>query len=547
MATTEIRGTQSAGGHLRRDVGFWGLLFVSLGSIIGSGWLLGALNAASVAGPASLLSWVLAVVILAVLALVHAELGSAYPVAGGTARFPFFAFGPMVGFTAGWMAWIQAVTIAPIEVEATLTYTANIGWVKDNATLLNDGSGTLTGVGMLVASILMLIFTIINIVGVKLMSETNSVTVIWKTFVPLLTVVVLLLLTFHASNFHAGGGFAPYGAHGVFAALPAGVVFALQGFEQAIQMAGEARNPQRDVSRAVIAAMAIGMIVYMALEVAFIAALDPNHLLHGWADPIGKGDFGPYATLATGAGAGWLAVVLYIDAVVSPAGTGLIYVATSSRLSYAMGHERALPKGLAKINVRGVPLYSILLAFIVGEIAFLPFPSWQSLVGLVTDATAIMYAFAPVSLHALRVRDGDRPRPYKLPSWKVLSPAAFAAANLIMYWSGFQANWKLAVTILLGLVIFAVTRAAIPAAERIDLHWRSSLWVWPWMAGVVVIGHFGRYGGTDALPNWWDMVVVILFSLVVYYSAVRVAMPAEDVMSAIQAEESAEVEGLQAV
>src|SRR5215470_291497 len=76
-------GTQKVG-HLQRDVNFWGLLFVSLGSIIGSGWLLGALTAATVAGPASLLSWVIAAVILAILALVHAELGAAYPVAGAT-------------------------------------------------------------------------------------------------------------------------------------------------------------------------------------------------------------------------------------------------------------------------------------------------------------------------------------------------------------------------------------------------------------------------------------------------------------------------------
>src|ERR1044071_3936778 len=68
---------------LRRSVGFYGLMFVSLGSIIGSGWLLGALNAAKVAGPASILSWVLAAGMLALLALTYAELGAAYPVAGG--------------------------------------------------------------------------------------------------------------------------------------------------------------------------------------------------------------------------------------------------------------------------------------------------------------------------------------------------------------------------------------------------------------------------------------------------------------------------------
>ena len=536
MATTTT-GAVGSERHLRRDVGFWGLMFVSLGSIIGSGWLLGALTAAKLAGPASLLSWVLAAVMLALLALVHAELGAAYPIAGGTARFPAFAFGPLAGFSAGWMAWLQAVSIAPIEVEATLSYSDHIGWVHDNVTMLHK-DGTLTGTGLVIASIFMLLFIVINIVGVKLLSESNSITVIWKTAIPVLTVVVLVLLTFHAGNFSAGGGFAPFGAHGVFAALPAGVVFALQGFEQAIQLAGEAKRPQQDISRAVITATAIGTVVYILLEVAFIGALDPGHLTHGWANPIGEGDFGPYATLATGAGAAWLAWMLYADAVISPAGTGLVYTATSSRLSYALGRERTLPKQVAQVSKKGVPLVSILIAFVVGELAFLPFPSWSKLVGLVTEATAIMYAFAPIALTALRKRDPDRPRPYRLPAFAVLAPLSFVAANLIIYWSGFQAEWKLGVASVLGLIIFGITRATLPAAERAALKLRSSAWIWPWFGVMVIIGALGRYGGSNTIPDWWDIVVVAAWSLVVYYVAVQMAVTSAEVTMAVEAEEA---------
>ena len=514
-------------GHLQRSVGFWGLMFVSLGSIIGSGWLLGALTAATLAGPASLVSWVLAAFMLSLLALVHAELGASYPAAGGTARFPRFVFGPLAGFTAGWMAWLQAVTIAPIEVEATLSYVDHISWVSDRVNIVAV-DGTLTPAGLLLATLFMLVFTVINLVGVKAMAETNGVAVVWKTAIPLLTVVVLMLLAFHPSNFTAGG-FAPYGAHGVFAALPAGVVFALQGFEQAIQMAGEARHPQRDVSRAVLASMAVGAIIYLLLEVAFIGALAPGDLAHGWANPVGKGDFGPYATLAVAAGAGWLAALLYIDAVISPAGTGLVYLATSSRLSYALGREKELPTRLARVNLRGVPATSIILAFIVGLIAFLPFPSWQSLVGLVTSATAIMYAFAPVSLYALRQRDPDRPRPYRLPAYRVLSPAAFVSANLIIYWSSYEATWRLALALLLGLAIFAVNRMRLPAADRGPLDARSAAWVWPWLIGMLVIGYFGRYGGSNAIPNWWDLVVVGVFSIVIYEFAEKLALDSAQV------------------
>src|SRR6478735_43906 len=519
--------------HLRRDIGFWGLTFVSLGSIIGSGWLLGALLAAQVAGPASIISWLMAGAFLAVLALVHAELGAAYPVSGGTARFPHIAFGSLAGFTSGWMGWLQAVTIAPIEVEAALSYTNNKlpGLVSTN--------GTLTMVGLVVASVLMLAFTIVNIVGVKLLAETNTVTVIWKTAIPVLTVVVLLLMSFHSSNFHAGGGFAPFGAHGVMAALPAGVVFALQGFEQAIQMGGEARNPQRDISRAVITAMMIGTSIYILLEVAFIAGIDPANLVNGWATPVPAGDFGPYATIAIAAGAGWLATVLYIDAFISPAGTGLIYLGTSARLSYALGEEEVLPDKLTTLNKKGVPVYSILLAFIVGELAFLPFPSWQSLVGLVTSATAVMYAFAPVSLTALANRDPERPRPYRLPYPKVMSPIGFVSANLIIYWSGFEATWKILAAIFLGRVVFEIALHRSGDVRREDIDWRAASWIWPWLIGLTLIGLIGRYRKAAELlmPDWVDLGVVIIFSLVIFYYAVGLAMSPDAVHDAIETEE----------
>ena len=529
-ATAEAPVTSGTG--LKKTVGFWGLMFVSLGSIIGSGWLLGALNAASVAGAASIISWVLAAFMLILLALVHADLGAAYPVAGGTARYPHFAFGALAGFTAGWAGYLQAVTIAPIEVEAALSYLDHI-WPG-----LVDENGALVGKGLVLAVVLMLVFTLINLAGVNWLAESNKATVIWKTAVPLLTIVVLIAVSFHGSNFGAGGGFAPFGAHGVFAALPLGVVFALQGFEQAVQMGGEARNPQRDLPRAVMGAVLIGTLIYLLLEVAFIGALDPANLAGGWGNPVGEGDFGPYATIATTLGLGWLAVILYIDAFISPAGTGLIYVGTSARLSYALGHAGFVPKGISKISARGVPWTSVLLAFVVGLICFLPFPSWQSLVGLVTSATVIMYGFAPVTLIALRRSDPDRPRPYRLPAPEIMAPLAFICANLIIYWTDWEAVSKLELGILAGFVIFGLSYAFKHPVEKPPLDPIALAWMVPWLGGLALISFLGQYGGIGVLPDWIDLLVVAGFSLVIFYIGVRVALPRDRVHAAFAEDEA---------
>jgi amino acid transporter len=520
----------SRAGQLHRSIGFYGLMFVSLGSIIGSGWLLGALRAAQVAGPASVLSWVIAAVMLALLALTYAEIGATYPVAGGAGRVAYYSHGPIAGFSAGWASWLQAVWIAPIEVLAAITYVNSVTWVHEHFPMLYKVGDTalLNSTGLVVAIALMIVFTAINLAGARFLSDSNSFVVIWKTAVPLVAIAVVGASQFHTGNFSAGGGFMPFGMHGVFAALTGGVVFSLQGFEQALQLAGEARDPRRDLSRAILIAMLIGAVLYSLLQVVMIGAFDPSHIATGWTQPLGgdPSDYGAWYTLALAIGAGWLAKVLLVDAVISPAGTGVVYVATSARLSYALGEEREMPAVLAKTSKKGVPVVSILLAALVGCLAFGPFKSWAGLVSVVSSTTSIMYGFGPVSLAALHKIDAQRPRTYRVPAPKVVLPAAFISANLITYWGGFETTWKLATAMAIGLVIFTI--GAVRAKTGVQRMIRSALWILPWMCGHVVLGYFGRYGGgTNDIPMWIDIVIVSGFSLGIFYLGVARALSPE--------------------
>jgi amino acid transporter len=468
---------------------------------------------------------------LSLLALTYAELGAAYPVAGGGARFPYYSHGPIAGFTAGWASWLQAVFIAPIEVLAAITYVNSVGWVNQHFNMIykaGDQAGLLNGTGLIVALVLMALFTLMNLAGAKFLSDSNVIVVIWKTAVPVLAVGVIAVLQFNPANFHAGGGFMPFGFHGVFAALTGGVVFALQGFEQAVQLAGEARDPKRDLSRAIITAMAIGAVLYALLQIVMIGGLEPANIAKGWSMPLGTdpSDYGAWYTLALALGAGWLAKMLLVDAVISPAGTGVVYVATSARLSYALGEEREMPTALATTK-KGVPVVSILTAAVVGSAAFGPFKSWNALVSVVTAATAIMYAFAPLSLAALHKVDGGRRRPYRVPMPKLVLPAAFCSANLIMYWGGFETNWKLAVAMLVGLALFAIGAWGMRTGALRTI--RNASWMAPWLGGHVVLGWLGRYGGgRNILPNWVDVGVVIVFALVVFYWAIALRLSKEN-------------------
>src|SRR5690348_11260422 len=115
---------------LKREIGLIGLLWASTGSIIGSGWLFGAQKGLVTAGPAAVISWVIGGVAILILALVHAELGGMYPVSGGSARFPHYAFGGAAGASFGWFSWLQAATVAPIEVLAMITYGQHYSWAN---------------------------------------------------------------------------------------------------------------------------------------------------------------------------------------------------------------------------------------------------------------------------------------------------------------------------------------------------------------------------------------------------------------------------------
>ncbi|MBY6307474.1 APC family permease [Streptomyces clavuligerus] len=523
---------------LRRDIGTIGLTWVSVGSIIGSGWLFGALFAAQAAGTASLISWAFGALAITVLAFVHAELGAMYPVAGGTARFPHYAFGSVAGASFGWFSWLQAVATAPIEVMASLNYlSVHAPWIQTDRNHL-----TAAGYGLAVA--FMAFFVVVNFLGVRWLAHTNSLATWWKIAVPVVTVVVLTATVFHTDNF-GHQGFAPFGAQGVLSAVSTGgVIFALLGFEQADQLAGESRDPARDIPRAVIGSILLGTLVYLALQVAFIAALPPGAFAHGWADLAFADKAGPFAGLALSAGLGWLAALIYIDAVVSPTGTGLIYTTAASRVSYGLSRNGYVPAVFERTTVRGVPWFGLLFAFTVGLILFLPFPTWQKLVGFVTSASVLMYAGAPLALGCLREQDPDRYRPYLLRGAAFWAPAAFIVSNLIIYWAGWDTLWRLGLAIVLGYLLLGASALLRlnPAVPRPD--WRSAQWLPAYLLGLGLISWQGRYcstgstpavscGATGALPLWWDMAVVAAFSLLIYYWARSVRLPDEKALAYI--------------
>jgi amino acid transporter len=547
MATESVATTsRPADVGLKREMGLIGATWSSETSIIGSGWLFGALYASQAAGPAALLGWVIGGVAVIFLALVHAELGGMYPVSGGTARFPHLAYGSVAGISFGFFSWVQAITVAPIECFAVMEY-GSYFWHGLYDPTSNGGHGNVTGIGFVMTIILMAVFTALNFLAMRLFNRVNAAITWWKVAIPVIAIIVLFF-KFHASNFTAGGGFMPYGIKALFAAIPsAGIVFSYLGFEQADQLAAEIKDPQKNLPRAILLATFIGIIIYCLLQVVFIGAIPHSQIAHGFAK-ISNPDIlaGPFAGLAGLIGLGFLASVLRLDAFISPFGTGLMYQTSTSRVGYGLARNRYFPQGFAKVDRNGVPWVSLLVAFVAGLFFLLPFPSWHALVGLVTGASVLMYAGAPLAMGAFRRGVPEAERPYRVPGGAVVSPLAFIIANMLIYWSGFEVVWKLGIVIVIGYVLIAFSMAF--DQNRPPLDWKSAQWLPVYLIGLGIISWQGQYSGggvkapvnTNRIPFWWDMVVVAVFSLVIYYWAMATRLPREEMLRLVEAQSGIE-------
>jgi amino acid transporter len=546
MANSNKNSKGSGDSNLRRDMGIIGLLFAAIGSIIGSGWLFGALRAAEIAGPASIIAWALGGIMILFIAINYAELGTMFPVSGGPVRYPHYAFGSFTSYSIGWITWLAAASTTAIEVLAVLQYANNyLPWLEH----LVNGTPTLSGPGFGVGVALLAIFSLVNVVGIRWFARLNNVLVWWKIGIVVLVIIAFGVTVFHGAHLtdQSAGGFFPDGWGGVLSAIAsAGVVFSFLGFRQAVNLAGETDNPQKYVPIALIVSVIVTAILYIGLQVTFIGALPTNALVNGWAN-IGtsfaseltgvKAAFGPLAAIATFIGLTWLAVILYIDAVISPGDTSLIYTAVTSRISFGMGRNGNAPSSLAKVNEQGVPWVSVILTFIVGCIFFLPFPSWNKIVGFVTGATVLSFGSGPLAMLAMRMQIPEHERPFRLPFYRILAFLGFLSSNLIVYWSGWFKVWEIMAAVGIGYIVLIINEI-VNKHKTPALEFRSGYWVLIWFGGLTLLSWLGTYSGTEnggnagnlgVIPVGWDVLVFAVFSVIITWLALKSRLPAEKV------------------
>ncbi|MFI9386736.1 APC family permease [Kutzneria sp. NPDC052558] len=491
---------------LRRDLSTQQLLFISVGSIIGSGWLFAVLSAGAVAGPAVVLSWVLAAGLVIAMALNYAETATMLPRTGGIARYPYLTHGRFFGFLMSWSLILGGITTVSVEALGVVQYAAGYvhRWWGVDLVAADGGDTRLTGAGIAGAVALMLCFFLINVVGVRFLGRLNQWITWWKVIVPVLT-FVLLFVVFRGSNFTAGGGFAPRGGGAVLNAVAvSGIIFAFQGFREGVNFGGEARRPQRAILLATVFSVVLTAVIYLLLQVAFVGAINWSSMglrpgdwsaLEGsnWASqPL-------YSALQASGNAllGAFGSVLLVDALVSPTGAGWIYLGDGARAAYGMAAQGSLPRWFARVGARsGAPWAGLVACLVLGCLFFVPFPGWYQLIGYTSATASLTYLAAGPQVPILRRTAGDLPRPFVLRGTTVLSPLGFLAAAMVVYWAGFDVLRGVVASLFVAIPLYAAVQA--PAQGRIARPAGTAVGV-AFLAAWTVVQVFGPLG-RNSLP-----------------------------------------------
>ncbi|MCD8827591.1 MULTISPECIES: APC family permease [Staphylococcus] len=494
------------------------LVLLGLGSLIGSGWLFGAWEASSIAGPAAIISWIIGFVVIGSIAYNYIEIGTMFPQSGGMSNYAQYTHGSLLGFIAAWANWVSLVTIIPIEAVSAVQYMSSWPWEWAKFTSGLMKGGTISNSGLFTVFIIIIIFSLLNYWSVKLLTSFTSLISVFKLGVPLLTIIMLMISGFDAGNYgHTAGQFMPYGSAPIFAATTAsGIIFSFNAFQTIINMGSEIQKPEKNIARGIAISLTLSALLYIVLQSTFITSM-PQDMIHskGWS---GINFNSPFADMAILLGLNWLAILLYIEAVVSPFGTGVSFVAVTGRVLRAMEKNGHIPKFLGKMNDKyKIPRVAIIFNAIISMVMVSLFRDWAVLASVISTATLVAYLTGPTTVISLRKMAPKMHRPFRANMLKFMAPFSFVLASLAIYWAMWPTTAEVIFIIILGLPIYFF--------YEYKMNWKNtkkqiggSLWIILYLIILAFLSFIGskEFNGMNWIHYPYDFVVIIIVALIFY-------------------------------
>lgn len=422
--------------ELKRHLGMWGAASIGIGAIIGAGIFVLSGVASGFAGPAVILSFLIAGLVAFLTALSSAELSSFITEAGGSYIYTHKAFGKFWGFVVGWMQsfdYIVGASAISVGFAGYFVYFTGIPSTAQNVTII-------------VAVAMPLVLTLINLRGIKEASGANNMLVLIKvTALALFIIVGLFFLLSHVnfSNYHP---FFPKGFAGMFSGA-ALIFFAFIGFNTITMIAEEVKDPEKNVPRSLILAFLICTILYIGVSVVEVGLVD-------WK-VIGTSDAPLELALRAATSNIFLLKFVSISALFATASATMASILGGSRAVFSMARQRVIPGILARISKNGVPTFAVLISgAAIALIIIVTKGDLQLIASIFNFGTLMTFFFINMSLLQLRKKMPKANRTFKVPLYPLTPILGLISCFALVFYLKTNAIIAAGVWIALGLIAY---------------------------------------------------------------------------------------------
>lgn len=489
--------------------------FAAVSSSIGSGWLFAPFYAAKISGPQAIYAWLLAALLLLPIICSFCMMAVRFPVTGSLTRYTACTHGGLLSFMCGWLTWFSSVMVPAIETMATLSYSS---YFFPSLAANQQGAFSLSPLGFLVATFVMLFFLIANFVGIKLIGRVNSIAGVLKVVTPFVFIITGAYF-FKSSNFKLLAQ--PIDVKLLFHSFVAGgILFSITGFRTIFEIGGEIKNPKVNLVYGVFLGFLTSICIYFLLQITFIGMVSSTDLAKGWHQlTISGSQASPLMSIAEVMGLMWLVGILYFDAIISPASTGLINATSSSRVLFSIGAAGFLPKKLLSLNEAGVPWITLVLNFFVGMLFFVPFSGWVPIISFFTSLVVLNYALGVVVMPSMCLLTDGVIKIHQ----HVLAVISLFSALMFVHFTGWQDVSVLVSGSYVGVIIYLLLCA--PVAKKRENTVNNLLLISLILLSSLVVSYLGEFSGRAYLNLYQSAIILFFSSCLIYFVSLKSALP----------------------
>jgi APA family basic amino acid/polyamine antiporter len=466
--------TQTEGHQLKKALGPWNLIALGVGAIIGAGIFatIGTAAAGDMhrpgAGPGLMLSFFFTAVVCGFTALCYAEFASMVPVSGSAYTYAYGTLGELIAWIIGWDLIIEYaignVAVAISWANYMNTFLAGLGvhlpvWLTvDYHTAVTKMPDVVAAaphflgfpiIVNILAPVIVLAITVVLVWGIRESASFNFGMVILK----LLVLGFFVIVSFKYVKPENWTPFAPNGMHGIFTGA-AIVFFAYIGFDAVSTTAEETRNPGRDMPIGIIGSLIICTVIYAIVAAVFTGMIPYPALVSRMATEQAE----PLALAMKYVGTpNWMVGLVALGSVIAHTAVLLVFQLGQPRIFFAMSRDGLLPKYIAKVHPKYKTPHVATIITGVGVAVVSMFTTLEGMVNLTNIGTLFAFMLVCIGVMVLRIKDPDRPRPFRVPGGTYFVPVlgAISCVGLAIYLP--PDSWiRFGLWLVAGLVFYVV-------------------------------------------------------------------------------------------